>query len=210
MINAITLQHRLIARGYDLAADGALGPLTYAALFAAVAQRRVGHTERALGRGAADCFSRYSIITPLRLAHFLGQTCVETGGYVFLRELWGPTPTQSRYDGRKDLGNSRPGDGLRYRGRGLIQLTGRANYRAVGERIGLDLEGQPELAERPDIAVLTACDWWQMNDANRWADADDARAVSRLVNRGKAKALLPANHERERIAATARAKEILL
>jgi putative chitinase len=82
---------------------------------------------------------RYQINTRLRMAAFVAQIGHESGQLIYVRELWGPTPAQSRYEGRKDLGNTVAGDGLRYRGRGLIQVTGRANYKVCGEALGLDL-----------------------------------------------------------------------
>src|SRR5690606_17393021 len=72
----------------------------------------------------------FEITAPTRLAAFLAQVGHESGGFVYAREIWGPTEAQKRYEGRKDLGNTQPGDGSRFRGRGLIQITGRANYTA--------------------------------------------------------------------------------
>lgn len=190
-------------------ADGIAGPRTYAALFNLVAGRDLGDRGRDLGIGAAPYFTRYGIYEPLRVAHFLGQTCIESGHFQYMRELWGPTPAQLGYEGRGDLGNNQPGDGATFRGRGLIQITGRANYAQVGKRIGMDLVANPTLAERPDIAVLTACDWWNAHGCSAIADADNAVGLSRLINRGSAVATRPANGEADRIAATAKAKSIL-
>lgn len=190
-------------------ADGIPGRGTYAALFAAMGAPR----DRAptLGLAAAAHFPRFGISdTPLRLAHFLGQTALESGNFKYMREIWGPTPAQAKYEGRADLGNTQPGDGKRYMGRAILQVTGRANYRRVSVKIGIDVEAEPELLERPDIGLLASCQWWQDNDANRWADADDARALSRLVNRGNARSDKPANHEAERLARTAVARGIVL
>lgn len=209
MIDARAVQLRLRSKGFVVGVDGVLGPETYAALFAYVAGRSVGDRHRLLAIGAGLYFPRYGINTPLRLAHFLGQTCHETGGYQFLREIWGPTPTQTRYEGRADLGNTRPGDGKRFLGRGLIQMTGRDNYTKASARIDVDLIADPTIAERPDIAVLTACDWWQTHGCNALADADNGIGLGRLINRGSARATRPANGEDERIALTDKAKRIL-
>lgn len=101
-------------------------------------------------------FERFKIVTPLQQAHSLAQIMHESGGLRYTREIWGPTPAQTRYEGRTDLGNTQPGDGRRFMGRGPIQVTGRANYRAAGQELGFPLEAQPELAERPDIGALVA------------------------------------------------------
>ena len=86
---------------------------------------------------------RFQIIGIKRVAAFIAQIGHESGQLVYAREIWGPTPAQAKYEGRKDLGNTVPGDGFKYRGRGLIQITGRANYAACGEPLGLDRINQP-------------------------------------------------------------------
>jgi hypothetical protein len=98
------------------------------ALLDKIAARNTG----ALGDDIADALDKYcpqyEIDTPLRLAHFLSQACHETQGFRYLKEIWGPTAAQKRYEGRTDLGNTRLGDGRLYCGRGIFQLTGRSNY----------------------------------------------------------------------------------
>ena len=95
------------------------------------------------------------------LAAFLAQVAHESGNFRYVREIWGPTPDQRGYEGRRDLGNTQPGDGKRYMGRGYIQITGRANYRNYGRKIGMDLENNPELAEQPDVAAKIAVEYWK-------------------------------------------------
>lgn len=191
--------------------DGRAGPRTFAALFDKVAGRELGDRGRDLGIGAATYLTRYAINTePLRLAHFLGQTCVESGFFQYMREIWGPTDAQKGYEGRLDLGNTQPGDGRLYLGRGLIDITGRSNYRIVSQKVGMDLVANPTLAERPDIAVLTAAEWWMDHGCNDLADADNGVGIGRLINRGSAKATQPANGEQARIDATKVAKAIVL
>src|SRR4051812_35649614 len=75
-----------------------------------------------------NAMAAYDVNTPKRAAMFLAQVSHESGRFQWVRELWGPTPAQTRYEGRADLGNLRPGDGRRYLGRGPIQVTGRSNY----------------------------------------------------------------------------------
>lgn len=88
-----------------------------------------------------------------RLAYLMATAFHETGRFKWLREIWGPTAAQKRYEGRKDLGNTVPGDGKRFMGRGLVHITGRRNYTDWAERLDLDMVGRPELAEDPEIAA---------------------------------------------------------
>lgn len=135
----------------------------------------------------------YSIDTPDRLAAFLAQVGHESGRLRYVREIWGPTPAQSRYEGRADLGNTQPGDGKRYMGRGLIQTTGRANYRATRDGLRAfvpgvpDFEAHPDLLEQPRWAALSAAWYWHSRRLNALADgADDAAfvAITRRINGG--------------------------
>ena len=145
----------------------------------------------AMFSGALDvACARYAIDTPARLAMFISQIGHESGSLQFVRELWGPTDAQLRYEGRADLGNTLPGDGFRFRGRGLIQTTGRANYRHLRDRLRKggyrcpDFEQEPELLEEPQWAALSACDYWEMRKCNEAADACNFEMVTRLVNGG--------------------------
>lgn len=90
------------------------------------------------------------------LALFMGQVTHESGNFVYNKEI----ADGSAYEGRKDLGNTQPGDGVRYKGRGWIQLTGRANYLKYGKLIGVDLVNNPELAELPENAEKLAIAYW--------------------------------------------------
>lgn len=88
------------------------------------------------------------------------------------------------YEGRKDLGNIKKGDGKRYKGRGLIQLTGRANYREIGKKLNLSLEDNPELAAEPVTSLRIACEYWKSRNINAAADRDDLIKATKLVNGG--------------------------
>jgi len=122
----------------------------------------------------------YDITTPLRIAHFLGQICHESAGFRTTEEF----ARGDAYEGRHDLGNTQPGDGRRFKGRGLLQLTGRANYRTVGKSLGVDLEHNPELASQPALSLRIACEYWKNRNLNKACDEDDLMKVTRLVNGG--------------------------
>lgn len=124
------------------------------------------------------------ITTPERVAQFVAQLAHESAGFRYLEEIWGPTAAQTRYEGRRDLGNTQPGDGYRFRGRGWIQLTGRHNYRTYGRLLGLPLEAQPELAARPDTAARIAATYWTQRGLNALADAGDLLGITRRINGG--------------------------
>ncbi|MCF5701341.1 MULTISPECIES: glycoside hydrolase family 19 protein [Pseudomonas] len=127
---------------------------------------------------------RYQIVGRKRVAAFIAQLGHESGQLRYVREIWGPTPGQAKYEGRADLGNTQPGDGSKYRGRGLIQITGRANYAACGEALGLDLIIQPELLELPRYAAMSAAWFWKQNGLNDLADRDQFNTITRRINGG--------------------------
>ena len=115
----------------------------------------------------------YEIDTRQEYCHFLAQACHETDRFKTLREY----ASGRAYEGRADLGNTQPGDGVRFRGRGIFQTTGRANYLQLGIRKGRrDLFiNIPELLEQPEHAVWSACEFWRtrgLNDVANHADSD--------------------------------------
>ena len=89
---------------------------------------------------------KYGICTRLRVCHFLAQIAHESGELRYTKEI----ASGKEYEGRKDLGNTQKGDGVRYKGRGLIQITGRANYKQISEATKIDCIGQQERMERPE------------------------------------------------------------
>lgn len=129
--------------------------------------------------------ARFQIDSAARQSVFLAQVAHESGRLRWVRELWGPTPAQRGYEMRVDLGNTQPGDGWRYRGRGLIQITGRANYRRCGEALGLDLVNHPELLEQRDHAAMSAAWYWSHRGLNSLADAGDFDRITRIINGGQ-------------------------
>ena len=156
--------------------------------------------------------SGVEIDTPLRIAHFIAQIAHESGSFKYksenlnysakaLRAVFGKyfksddvAESYARkpehianivYANRMGNGNASSGDGWRYRGRGLIQLTGCENYTKCGESIGKDLATFPDfLIFDPFAAVSAACWYWQSRDLNRFADSDDIRSITRKINGG--------------------------
>jgi len=115
----------------------------------------------------------YEIDTPQEYAHFLAQACHETDHFKTLREY----ASGKEYEGRTDLGNTHEGDGVKYKGRGIFQTTGRSNYLRLGIAKGDgDLFiNNPELLEQPEYAVWSACEYWKtrgLNDAANHVDSD--------------------------------------
>lgn len=128
--------------------------------------------------------NRYGIVGTARAAAFIAQVGHESGQLRWVREIWGPTAQQAGYEGRADLGNTVKGDGSTYRGRGLIQITGRANYAACGEALGLDLLNQPTLLEQPQNAAMSAAWFWSTRGLNTLADQGELVKITRRINGG--------------------------
>lgn len=156
-----------------------------------------------------ETFEKYQINTPKRQACFIGQCMHESGGFKFLREnlnysakaLMNTWPSRfpdadiaeqyarqpekianKVYSGR--MGNTEDGDGAKFIGRGLIQLTGKDNYRAFGEAIGEDLVANPQLVEEPRYAALSAGWFWNKRGLNALADAMDIETLTKRINGG--------------------------
>jgi putative chitinase len=128
--------------------------------------------------------AEFEINTKARQAAFLSQVGHESGGLHWLVEIWGPTRAQSGYEGRADLGNNQPGDGFKYRGRGLIETTGKANYAATGAALGVDLVAYPERLGEPLLAARSAAWFWKSHGLNELADAGQYMIITRSVNGG--------------------------
>ncbi|MEY4906656.1 MAG: hypothetical protein RL260_374 [Pseudomonadota bacterium] len=130
----------------------------------------------------------YTISNRLRAAAFLGQLAHESGEFRYMEELWGPTAQQLRYEPPSTLatklGNTQPGDGKRYKGRGPIQITGRANYKTYGTLLGLNLVAQPELVATPGVGLSAAGMFWRTNGLNALAELQDYREITRRINGG--------------------------
>lgn len=154
--------------------------------------------------------SNYSITTPLRVAHFLAQVMHESGNFKYLEENLNYnkeallrvfskyfTPALAEkchrnpvtianivYSNRMGNGDIDSGDGWRYRGRGLIQLTGRTNYVCFSNAVNMDIVTNPDTLVVPELAVESACWYWETHELNELADNDDIVGITRRINGG--------------------------
>lgn len=133
----------------------------------------------------------FAIEQPARMAAFLAQLAHESGQFRFMEEIWGPTAAQKRYEPQTTLaarlGNSETGDGRRFKGRGPIQITGRANYQRFGSLLGVDLVGDPARAATADLAFRIAGLFWAKKGLNELADQaspEAFREITRRINGG--------------------------
>lgn len=130
-----------------------------------------------------DAMEEFEINNKNRVCAFLAQILHESAGLYYVKEI----ASGRAYEGRKDLGNIQSGDGVRYKGRGLIQITGRANYKECGEELGVDLLGKPELLEQPVYAALSAAWFWYSRGLSEIADAgtvDAFKEITHIINGG--------------------------
>ncbi len=141
-------------------------------LSAAKAEQMTPHINAAMQQAGIN--------TPKRQAAFLAQMGHESGSLRYMEEL----ASGKAYEGRKDLGNTQPGDGARFKGRGLIQLTGRANYAAASKDLGIDFVKNPELAAKPENAAKIAAWYWQKHGLNKLADEGKFGTITRRINGG--------------------------
>ena len=136
-----------------------------------------------------EAMAEFGIDTYLRAAAFLAQIGHESGGLVWLQERWGPTEAQKRCERpsrlAQRLGNTQPGDGARFRGRGPIQITGRANYLRYGTLLGIDLVNAPERAAQPDVGFRIAGMYWQRNGLNDLADLGEFDQITQRIDGGQ-------------------------
>jgi putative chitinase len=122
----------------------------------------------------------YSINGKMREAAFIAQILHESGSFKYTKEI----ASGQAYEGRKDLGNTQQGDGVRFKGRGLIQITGRHNYEAMSKALGIDFVSKPELVEQPEYAAWTACRWWWEKGLSRLSDAGKFIEITKIINGG--------------------------
>lgn len=125
-------------------------------------------------------FPGYDITCGKYIAAFLAQIGYESGRLQFTEEL----ASGEAYEGRKNLGNVIPGDGKKYKGRGLIQITGRANYKLLSAAFKIDFLSFPKMLKQPQYATLSACWYWKFRNLNKYADNDDFTGLTKAINGG--------------------------
>lgn len=125
---------------------------------------------------------QYGVNTSARVQAFIAQAAHETADFNTLEEY----ATGAAYEGRADLGNTQPGDGVRFKGRGIFQTTGRTNYRAVSRHLFGDdrLLNYPDMLEDPELAVRSALFYWKERNLSPLADKGDFEGITRKINGG--------------------------
>lgn len=212
MIDWIKVQRALTRAGYPCGtADGRDGPLTYTSLFAFAAGRQPDDVLRALGKAGGGWLANDAISqTPQRLAEFVAQCANETGGFRRFEEnlnysaeglcnTWPShfTPAQAQrcarnpveiaklaYGGRMGNAPAPSTDGWDYRGRGMLQLTGRDNYELFGKLVSLPLLTEPDLASDPADSLVIAREFWRRGHVNDAIDRGDYRRARQITNGG--------------------------
>jgi len=145
-----------------------------------------------------EAMAEFEINTPARELAFIAQIAHESGGFVYTKEL----ASGNAYEGNRHLGNTEPGDGPRFKGRGLVQITGRKNYALCGNALGLPLRDSPQLLEAPAPACRSAAWFWAVGaglnlsraahehgiqdgcNLNDLADAGDFEGITLAINGG--------------------------
>lgn len=122
----------------------------------------------------------YKITSEARSRMWLAQVGHESASLRYFEEI----ASGAAYEGRKDLGNTQPGDGVRFKGRGPIQITGRANYTSAGNALKLPLVDNPPMAADPRYAFRVSAWWWQTHGLNEISDTGDVIAATRRINGG--------------------------
>jgi putative chitinase len=155
-------------------------PTEWRAILVKVAPRGKPWILDGLADAMPDMETKYEINTVNRQAHFLAQLAHESDGFQTTREY----ASGKAYEGRKDLGNVNRGDGTKFRGRGLIQLTGRANYERASAALNQPFTADPDLVERFPAAATVSGWFWDTHKLNQHADKDDVRQVTKIINGG--------------------------
>lgn len=132
------------------------------------------------GGKLVSAMDHFEINTNRRRAAFLAQIAHESGSLRYVEEI----ASGEAYEGRVSLGNVNPGDGVKFKGRGLIQLTGRANYQAISDALNYDFISKPEDLELPGPATYSACWFWDLKNLNRLADIDAFEKITKRINGG--------------------------
>jgi predicted chitinase len=133
-----------------------------------------------IAAGLGEAFQRYEINTERRAAMAVAQWAHESDRFKTSQEY----ASGSDYENRRSLGNVHPGDGVRFKGRGRIMVTGRDNYAAMGKALGLDLLNKPELLAQSPHSELASGQWWKDHGCNGFCDRDDFVGLTKRINGG--------------------------
>lgn len=126
---------------------------------------------------------KYEVNTPLRIAAFFAQTIHESGSFKYTREI----ASGKAYEGRKDLGNIFPGDGMKFKGRGYLQISGRVNYASLSKYLFNDenvLLKTPDLIATPEYAMRASLWFWNKHGLNEYADKQWMETITKRINGG--------------------------
>lgn len=153
-----------------------------------------------------SAMEKYGITTPLSICAFIANAVHETGAFKWMEEI----ASGDAYDTRTDLGNTKEvdGDGRKYKGRGIFQITGKTNYEKMGKELNYDFVKDPEALELPGAASMAACIYWNWRKLGPKAEKDDFLGVCIGINGKNRKTGLP-NHWEERQALYYRAKRVM-
>lgn len=178
----LSIQKDLIASGRNVGElDGQFGPKTLAAIMAYAAHSEITPKINETSAPLYGVFQQRGIVTGLQICAFIAQTCYETSGFTYYAEI----ASGVDYEGRVNLGNVQAGDGVRYKGRGLIMITGRANYANYGNFLHLNLIDDPDQAETPPVASEIAGLFWEKEGLNKLASQDNLYEITHRINGGQ-------------------------
>lgn len=135
---------------------------------------------RRVANALGPAFHQYGITNRKRAAAAVAQFAHESAGFRTTTEY----ASGAAYEGRRDLGNTRPGDGKRFKGRGYIMVTGRTNYTALSKALGHDFVANPTDLAKPTWAAKASCWWWKAHRCNEIADSGDFERLTRVINGG--------------------------
>jgi predicted chitinase len=162
----------------ELAQPGGGPALSAAQLRAIMPKLDAGRADNVL-KPLADAMKEFEINTPKRRAAFLAQVAHECHELRHLEEMFA---NLDAYENRADLGNTKPGDGKIFKGRGPLMLTGRANYKAAGKALKMDLEANPDLVLKPAVGCRVAAWYWKDRGLNELADRGDIRGITQKIH----------------------------
>jgi predicted chitinase len=159
--------------------SSAAGPPALSAQLQAIMPKLDAGRANTVAKPLVAAMKEFDINSPKRQAAFLAQVAQESGQLRYFEETFS---NLEAYENRADLGNTKPGDGKKYKGRGPLMLTGRANYKAAGQALKLDLEAKPDLVMEPDVGCRAAAWFWKTHGLNELADRSDLRGITQRIH----------------------------